>query len=87
MVIALTVTVPDPVAPMVTICAALADPTLGTPNERFVGDTDTVCALTSTLTPARQQIAAISVIERTTTFHAIIVLLLEAPELVLVSRN
>jgi hypothetical protein len=38
-------------------------------------------------TAPKQHTAAIRVIERTTTFHAIIVLLLEAPELVLFSRN
>src|SRR5207244_301880 len=73
---------PLPTIATVTNCCALTSTCgveNGTPKDKSPGDTDVdACALAVTApTPARQQTAATTVIERTTTFHAIMFFLLE----------
>src|SRR4051812_46497917 len=69
------VTDPLPVIATVANCWALTKVCgveIGTPNDKSAGDTARVglCAFDTTPSPARQQTAANTVIERTTTFHA-----------------
>jgi len=88
------VTAPLPVIATVANCWALTKVCgveTGTPNDKSAGDIARVglgvCAFDTTPNPAKQHTAATRVIERTTTFHAIMSFLLEALELAIISRN
>jgi hypothetical protein len=61
-------------------------PPVGTAKDKCVGETVTTGACAPTAAP-KQQTAANTVIERTTTFHAIMSFLLEALDLAIISRN